>query len=152
MTGGRERTEMSEICMMGGGGMCVLCGRLLVWLSGYYLFLWGVCISTIHLLSEPQATPHPPPPSNLQFPGMSPLQWTLGTLGSGERWHNAVLALLAELYNTLRDVWDKTIVVLLRKDEIMKIVYRTKMKESNRRSTKIYIYFFTCAESAVSWA
>lgn len=61
MTGGRERTEMSEIWMMGGGGMCVLCGRLLVWLSGYYLFLWGVCISTIRHLSEPQATDPPTP-------------------------------------------------------------------------------------------
>lgn len=103
MTGGRERMEMSEIWMMGGGGMCVLCGRLLVWLSGYHLFLWGVCISTI-LLSEPRATHSEPPPpvSNLPFPGMSPPQWTLGTLGSGERWHNADLLLLAELYNGLK--------------------------------------------------
>lgn len=100
MTGGRERTEMSEIWMMGGGGMCVLCGRLLVWLSGYYLFLWGVCISTIRRLSEPQATD----PPHLPFPGMLPPQWTMGiTLGSGERWHKADLLLLAEFLNTIRD-------------------------------------------------
>lgn len=151
MTGGRERTEMSEIWMMGGGGMCVLCGRHLVWLSGYYLFLWGVCISTIRLLSMPHAT-YPPP--HLPFPGMSPPQWTLGTLGSRERWHKADLLLLAELYKALRDLLFfflllQTRGVELWNGEIMKNVSRVQMKGSNRRSTQIS---FTSPESAVSWA
>lgn len=127
MTGGRERTEMSEIWMMGGGGMCVLCGRLLVWLSGYYLFLWGVCISTIRLLSEPQATP-PPPQTHLPFPGMSLPQGTLGTLASGERWHNADLLILAELYNTLGDVSDKIMVKCCEKMKLWKMFIESKWK------------------------